>query len=187
MAQIIEVSEQGIKGGAHIARGQEVTGAGLVQIHMLRWDGVALDCLFMIHGRAQMGSRSWGDGGNRYGPNIGHSNKVVGEWGSLRGHHHGVLGTLLHSHGLGFQRAGHQFRHCGWMLESGFVEASGIAETNLARQQLVPRYWLSQSIFYIRILLPQDWVAVARHSAWKWNCHFGTGAAFSSQCSPGCP
>lgn len=78
MAQIIEVSEQGIKGGAHVARGQEGTGAGLVQIHMLRWDGVALDCLFMIHGRAQMGSRSWRDGGNRYGSNIGHSNKVVG-------------------------------------------------------------------------------------------------------------
>lgn len=54
MAQIIEVSEQGIKGGAHIARGQEGTGAGLVQIHILRRDGVALDCLFIY-----MGARKW--------------------------------------------------------------------------------------------------------------------------------
>ena len=88
MAQIIEVSEQGIKGGAHIARGQEGTSAGLVQIHMLRRDGVALDCLFMIHGRAQMGSRSWRDGGNRDGSNIGHSNKVV-----VVGDHYGVIIT----------------------------------------------------------------------------------------------
>jgi hypothetical protein len=34
---------------------------------------------------------------------IGHSNKG----GSLSGHQNGVLGTLLHAHGLGFQRAGH--------------------------------------------------------------------------------
>lgn len=38
MAQIIEVSELGIKGGAHVAR---AGGNGcwlLVQMHMLRWD-----------------------------------------------------------------------------------------------------------------------------------------------------
>lgn len=44
---------------------------------------------------------------------------------SLSGHHNGVLGSSLHSHGLCLEGTGHQFRHCEKLVADSIILQSG--------------------------------------------------------------